>query len=509
MADWTRREVIRVGLGAMAGTMLASRSVLAGDAKRIRLHVRKVPIEVGGRRSTVAAIVQDDGTHGYCPDQSDGFHVEVLNELDVPTSIHWHGLVLPDLMDGVPWVTQPPIEPGQSMAYDFPLVQSGTYWMHSHYGLQEQYLVSAPLTIWNAGERAKADRQFTVTLSDFSFTPAAQILEKLKEPEKASSMSGKTDMKMDPGAPITAYAQVWKDGRLQREEVETKAPDIDVRYDALLANRKTVARPDILEVERGESVLLRLVAASSATDFYVDTGTLDAELTAVDGKDVAGVPGNYFQLAIAQRVDLLVRIPESGGAFPILVQGEGVKDLAGVVLATKGANIPELPSEAALPTKALDNTQERLLRASSPLPARSLDRTLPVALGGTMAGYTWTINGEAYPNRNSLNVKRGERVALAISNPTGMGHPMHLHGHDFQVVEIDGVAVSGALRDTLNIPSGSTIQIAFDAENPGIWAFHCHIIYHLASGMFTVLKYDSADTQFWKPEESAKEVLEL
>jgi FtsP/CotA-like multicopper oxidase with cupredoxin domain len=102
--------------------------------------------------------------------------VEVVNQLKVPTSIHWHGLVLPNLMDGVPFVTQEPIPPGKSFRYDFPLKQSGTYWMHSHYGLQEQLYNSAPLIIWTPEERAKADRQVVVMLSDFSFTPPEQIL---------------------------------------------------------------------------------------------------------------------------------------------------------------------------------------------------------------------------------------------------------------------------------------------------------------------------------------------
>ena len=123
-----------------------------------------------------------------------------------------------------------------------------------------------------------------------------------------------------------------------------------------------------------------------------------------------------------------------------------------------------------------------------------------------MMTYSWTINGASYPNRNSLNVKQGERVELVISNTTGMSHPMHLHGHVFEVTEIDGQKIAGAKRDTILVPPKSTIKVVFDANNPGVWAYHCHILYHLATGMFTVVKYENADTRFWKPDKTSSEL---
>lgn len=129
----------------------------------------------------------------------------------------------------------------------------------------------------------------------------------------------------------------------------------------------------------------------------------------------------------------------------------------------------------------LDNTQEIRLEAKEPLPDRPVQRSLPSVLGGNMASYTWTINGASYPNRKSLNVKEGERVELVNTNESGMSHPMHLHGHVFEVTEIDGQKITGAKRDTILVPPKSTIKIVFDADNPGIWAYHCHIVYHLAA----------------------------
>lgn len=503
--------------------LLLTVCVLIGDAlgspsEPLRLFVKEVPLKVLGKDLTVIAIEQADGTQGYSPEKADGFHVEVVNKLKVPTSIHWHGLVLPNLMDGVPFVTQDPIAPGKSFRYDFPLKQSGTYWMHSHYGLQEQLYNSAPLIIWTPEERAKADRQVVVMLSDFSFTPPDQILKGLKKemqpigtkasPEKkmAATSSEKMSGNMGGSAPSEVVAQKWdhQKQRLVRAIVRTSEAEIDVKYDALLANRRTLDDPEIISVRPGESVLLRLIAASSNQNFYVDTGGLEAQLLAVDGKGAQPIKGNFFQLGVAQRLDLQVTIPKEGGAYPILAQGEGTKLLCGVVLTTKGASVPKLSRTASVSTASLDNTQEKKLRTIKPLSDRSIDRTLPAALGGNMAAYVWTINGAAYPNSNSLNMKSGERVGIAFTNSTSMGHPMHLHGHDFQVVEIDGEKVSGALRDTLMVPPGSKMTVAFDADNAGVWPMHCHLLYHLDTGMFTVVKYEGADTKFWQPKAQEK-----
>jgi len=492
---------------------------LGSSSEPVRLFVKEVPLKVLGKELSVIAIEQADGTQGYSPEKADGFHVEVVNQLKEPTSLHWHGLVLPNLMDGVPFVTQDPIPPGKSFRYDFPLKQSGTYWMHSHYGLQEQVYNSAPLIIWTPEERAKADRQVVIMLSDFSFMPPEKILSGLKRGMQSSSITGNSPgkkieaasskkMSGSMGSPIPkdVVAQKWDDQkqRLVRTVVQAPEAEIDVKYDALLANRRTLDDPETVSVKAGESVLLRLIAGSSNQNFYVDTGGLEAELLAVDGKAVQPIKGNFFQLGVAQRIDLKVTIPKEGGAYPILAQGEGTKLLCGVVLITKGASVPKLSRAASVSTASLDNTQEKRLQTLSPLSDRSIDRTLPAALGGNMANYVWTINRAAYPNNNSLNMKSGERVGITFTNSTNMGHPMHLHGHDFQVVEIDGEKVSGALRDTLMVPPGSKMTVAFDADNAGVWPMHCHLLYHLDTGMFTVVKYEGTDTKFWQPKAQEK-----
>jgi FtsP/CotA-like multicopper oxidase with cupredoxin domain len=497
--DFLRLIGIPIGL-----LIVFSLATAAESGAPVRLYVREVPITIFGKPGKVIAIEQENGAMGLHLKEADGFNVEVINQLKEPTCIHWHGLILPALMDGVPFVSQNPIPPGGAFHYQFPLKQSGTYWLHSHYGLQEQLLASAPLILESEEQSAKADEQYTVLLSDYSFTPPATILQRLKVGMR--SMGGMS-MKNMP-ATQKLYAQKWDEaGGFARTVIDGGLPDTDIKYDALIANRRTVDNPEIFHVKPGHNVLLRMIAGSAATNFFVDTGALSSLLMAVDGKDVEPVPGNYFQLGIAQRIDLVVKIPDQGGAFPIVAQGEGTKQQCGVVLATENAKIPKIGYQAEFAAAGVDNTQELQLRAENPLPEKPVDRSLPCILGGNMAKYDWTINGAVYPNRNSLDVKENERVEIEFRNDTGMTHPMHLHGHDFQVTEIDGTKVQGALRDTLIVPPKSTIKVIFDANNPGVWAFHCHILYHAAVGMFTVLKYDGADTHFWQPERTLTELL--
>jgi FtsP/CotA-like multicopper oxidase with cupredoxin domain len=259
------------------------------------------------------------------------------------------------------------------------------------------------------------------------------------------STSGKISESMGKSSSSEVIAQKWDDQKQKLVRTVLKAPEveIDVKYDALLANRRTVDDPEIISVDAGETALLRIIAASSSQNFYVDTGALEAKILAVDGKGIQPINGNFFQLGVAQRLDLKVTIPKEGGAYPILAQGEGTKLLCGVVLVTKGVSVPPLSRTASISTAALNNTQEHRLRALNPLPDRTINRTLQASLGGNMATYVWTINGAAYPNRKSLDIRTGERVGIAFTISTNMGHPMHLHGHDFQVVEIDGEKYQG------------------------------------------------------------------
>jgi FtsP/CotA-like multicopper oxidase with cupredoxin domain len=207
----------------------------------------------------------------------------------------------------------------------------------------------------------------------------------------------------------------------------------------------------MIPVEPEQSVLLRMIAAASATNLYVDTGALEAEILGVDGKAVRSIKGNFFQLGTAQRLDLRAIIPKEGGAFPILAQGEGTKLLCGVVLITKGHRLRCSPAQPLPPLWRSTTPRKRGYWPSTRFQTVSPTARFPQRLAETWQ-LIWKINGEAYPNRDSLDVRNGERVGIVFTNATSMGHPMHLHGHDFQVVEVDGEKLSGALRDTILVP---------------------------------------------------------
>ena len=224
--------------------------------------------------------------------------------------------------------------------------------------------------------------------------------------------------------------------------------------------------------------------------FHIDLGRLDGALVAVDGFGVVPVVGRRFPLAVAQRLDVRLTIPRGPAAYPVLAVLEGERMQTGIVLQAGNAPITRVPGSAAAASPPLTLDLERRLRALRPLKPRKADRTHTINLTGEMQGYLWSINGVSWTKDVSpLPLARGERLELAFINRTMMPHPMHLHGHEFQVMAIDGMRFAGAVRDTVLVPPGRRVVVAFDANNPGPWAMHCHLLYHLHAGMFTTLRY--------------------
>ncbi|MDI4659156.1 multicopper oxidase family protein, partial [Xanthobacter autotrophicus] len=261
----------------------------------------------------------------------------------------------------------------------------------------------------------------------------------------------------------------------------------DVVYDAFLANRRTLADPEVVRVEKGGRVRLRIINGGTATAFFLTVPGLKPRCIAVDGTPCAPVAANAFPLAQGQRMDLLVEIPAAGGAFPVLAQVEASTRRTGLVLATAGAAISRLAEAADLPQGFMDLAFEERLSAQKPLAARVPDTAFPILLGEE-PGYRWTINGRIHGEDIPFTVQQGERVEMTFMNPTGMSHPMHLHGHHFQVVGIGGRRIAGALRDTVMVPPHMPVTIAFDAGPKGEWFLHCHHLYHMATGMMAVVK---------------------
>ena len=255
------------------------------------------------------------------------FNVRVNNELDVPTCIHWHGLHPPNNEDGVPGVTQPVIRAGAADFYNFPTLPAGTHWMHSHQGFQEIQLLAAPLIVHDPADRARDEQEIVVMLSDYSFTSPEEIFAKLRQGEP----------KMAAGA------------------MKMSQPDAnDVNYDAYLANDRTLRDPEVVKVEKGGKVRLRIINSSSGTNYFIDLGSLTGELIAVDGIPVRTIQRKRFPLAIAQRMDVVVHIPSEGGAFPILALRELATEQTGIILATSGSTVPKVPEMGSSQTGLLN-----------------------------------------------------------------------------------------------------------------------------------------------------------
>jgi FtsP/CotA-like multicopper oxidase with cupredoxin domain len=485
----TRRDVL---LGGAAATLAGTAHAQSAAPTILKLQRRS--IEVNGKPASVFGIMQPDGTHGLVTEIGKPFRVRVQNGIDAPSLIHWHGLTPPWQQDGVPGISAPPIAAGATADYDFPLTSGGTYWMHSHQGFQEQSLMTAPLIIRDP--RDPRDRQeIVVLLSDFSFTPAEEIMARLQRPaaEQTPRLAAMTPTKMPPMAQDTMSAEkpatAMPIGGMAMGA--SAKPDLnDVAYDAFLANDRTLADPFVSKVEPGGTVLLRIINGASMSAFHIDLGHLAGELIAVDGHAVVPVKGKVFPVTVAQRIDIQVVIPRGPAAYPVFAVLEGESRRTGIVLAAGNARIARITDQAALPATPLTLELERRLRATAPLAPRKPDRVHAVDLTGDMARYVWSINNVVW-NKDTppLPVAKGERVALVMTNKTMMSHPMHLHGHVFQVVEIDGRRLSGAMRDTILVPPRQRVVVAFDADNPGTWAFHCHLLYHMDAGMFQTVRY--------------------
>ena len=476
--------------------------------------------------------------------EGDTAEIVVRNKLaSGEVSIHWHGILLPPLEDGVPNVNTPPIFAGQERTFRFPIRQNGTYWYHSHTGLQEQKGVYGPIVIHPKKETIKADKEAVVVLSDWSDENADQIIRNLRK-DGDYYLYKKNSVRSIFGA---AQAGTY----FQNEWDRMGGMDLsDVGYDAFLINGKKDSQ--LLVAHPGEKVRIRIINAAASSYFYVSLAGLPMQVISADGQDIEPIQAKEILMGMAETYDVFFTVPEHKN-FELRATAQDVTGFASAWIGM-GEKVPAVDKEkpdlyapmnhgshaghgghaghsmmnhagmdhSKMDHSKMDHSQmnhagmdhskmdhSKMTMAEAPkgpvietltvdelkspapttLPAQAKVYDLKLVLGGDMSRYIWHINGKAINQDRLININEGDVVRFTFENGTMMHHPMHLHGHFFRVLNQYGE--KSPLKHTVDVPPMGTRVIEFYANEPGQWMLHCHNLYHMETGMARVVRYDS------------------
>ncbi|NEK95466.1 multicopper oxidase family protein [Modestobacter muralis] len=449
-----------------------------GQVVRRSLRAAPATIDLGGR--TVQTWAFDGSLPGteIRATVGDELRVILTNDLPEATSIHWHGVALRNDMDGVPGVTQDPVEPGGTFEYRFVLPHAGSYFFHPHVGVQLDRGLQAPLVVEDPAEPANYDEEVVLVLDDWTDGLGAAPDDLLAGFRRdGMSMNGMSMGDMDMGD---------MGGAGPADPQKPLGDDTgDVAYPAHLINGRLPAAPFTVTSAPGRRIRFRMVNSGGDTAYRLAIGGHRLTVTHADGFPVRPVDVDSLIIGMGERYDVVVTAGD--GAFPIVAFPEGKDDPAGFALLRTASG--RAPAPDTRPTELTG----RLLSYSdlSPtdevaLPSRSPDRTLDIALAMGDGGRRWLINGKAFPDHEPLDIRSGERVRLVFDNQSMMFHPMHLHGHTFAVADQPG---RGLRKDTVNVLPMQKLAVDFDADNPGQWLVHCHNVYHAELGMTSVVSY--------------------
>ena len=544
----------------------------------IDLTVGRSDFTVGGRTGHAVTV------NGLLPApllrmrEGQNVRLSVTNTLDEDTSIHWHGLLLPFQMDGVPGISFPGIKPRETFVYEFPLKQSGTYWYHSHSGLQEAMGHYGPIVIDPAGsDPVVYDREHVLVLSDWSFLHPHEILDKLKKSPGYFNMRKTTLAGLLDGSDRMNLAErrMWGSMRMDPRDIL----DVNGTTYTYLVNGHGPDENWTGLFRPGERVRLRVINASAMSIFNVRIPGLAMTVVNADGENVRPVEVDEFQISVAETYDVIVR-PTEDRAYTIVSEaidrsGMGratlaprlgmaaevpplrkvpnltMKDMgmggmdhggmdhsamghgaAGADHAAMGHGTPAGAAATAAPMdhggmshnmrdpdnapadmavgvgvdmispapsnrladrpQGLDDVDHRVLVYADLVSltpnkdTRAPSRTMEIHLTGNMERFMWGFDGRKFsevvePIRFELN----ERVRVTLVNDTMMAHPIHLHGHFFELV--NGHDGHQPLKHTVNVAPGGKVTFDLTADAPGDWAFHCHLLMHMHAGMFNVV----------------------
>lgn len=535
MNSINRRSVLLAGLGAVGVGALAACSGPGASTALVRpsdpavtATEKKRPTSGRERKVTLtAAPARVDLGGGVTPrtwaydgrapgreiriSVGDTLVAELSNQLPdrTATSIHWHGLALRNDMDGVPPATQTSVRAGSAFTYRFIADAPGTYFFHPHVGVQLDRGLYAPLIVDDPREPLGYDDEWVVVLDDWvdgvTGTPDEVFSELRQGMGGADGMDG-TDTDTDGGSGPAGMDHGDMGDMSGHSASASASPSSpaptgfmlmgatsallggdagDVRYPHHLVNGRVATDPAVHTGKPGDRVRLRIINAGSDTAYRVALGGHRLTVTHTDGFPVEHRDVDALLIGMGERYDVLVTLGD--GVFPLVARAEG-KDANGLALVRTGSG--GRPPATVRP-KELDGvimTASRLRAADGVrLPPARTDATHRIELTGGMAAYNWALNGKPFdmddPEAHPILVEEGQRVRLDFVNDTDMWHPMHLHGHTYQL------GTSGPRKDTAIVLPGKELSVFFDADNPGQWMLHCHNAYHGEAGMMANLAY--------------------
>jgi len=564
----TALEAVRPSwASATDGLQRSAGGVLHGSGRELDLVIDRTRLAVDGRGTRAVTI------NGTMPGpmlryrEGDELVINVDNRLDEDTSIHWHGIILPNDQDGVPGVTFDGIPARSRFTYRFPLEQNGTYWYHSHSGFQEQLGMYAPLIIDPAEPTVEYDREHVVLLADWTFEDPYRIMARLKKHPDYYNNQRRTLFDFFRDAADDGLGAAVRD-RLAWGEMRMMPSDIaditGTTYTYVMNGMGPVGNWTGL-FEPGERVRLRFINASAATHFDVRIPGLPMTVVQADGLYVKPIETDEFRIAIAETYDVIVEPREnqaytvfaeamdrSGFARGTLAVREGMEaevpqrrerflltmadmghgshgdhegmDMGGMdhsamdhaamdhsaMLRAPGTIPPDVthgPGDhgaanagvAMVATSRIDEPGNGLgkdgwrvltyadLEATEPRPNfRAPDREIELHLTGNMERYTWGFDGVPHADAEPIPLTLGERIRLTLVNDTMMAHPIHLHGMWMELENGKGDLCPRV--HTVDVKPAEHVSVLFDADVPGRWAFHCHVMYHMHEGMFRVFE---------------------
>lgn len=584
-----RRTFLRAGALGAAGLGMSSlfpawaRSGSSGLAptlptlsgEDIRLTVGHRPFTVGGRTGHAITL------NGVLPAplirlrEGQNVRIHVENTLDEDTSIHWHGFILPFHMDGVPGISFPGILAKSSFTYEFPVVQNGTYWYHSHSGLQEQSGHYGPIVIDPAEPDPVAyDREHVVVLSDWTFMHPHRVMGKLKQEGGYFNRAQQTLAGLIGGESELARSMPLEErlmwGRMRMDP--TDIADVTGSTYTYLVNGHGPQENWTGLFRPGERVRLRFINASAMSIFNIRIPGLPMTIVAADGQNVRPVETDEFQISVAETYDAIVT-PTEDKAFTLVAESIDRSGMARATLAPRlgmSAPVPPLRAKPVLSMKDMgmggmdhggmpgmdhgamaggsmpgmdsmdmsgmdmrdasnvpadvkvgvgvdmiapdpvDRTGDRPLGLEdephrvltyhqlAPLTpfhdSREPTRSVDIHLTGNMERFMWSFDGvKLNEGAEPIRFARNERVRVNLINNSMMSHPIHIHGHFFEVVT--GMPHGNPVKHTVNVMPGGKASFELTADAPGDWAFHCHLLYHMHAGMMNVVKVRPLDEE--------------